>query len=146
VEAVFEAARAASERARRGEGPTLIEAHTMRMHGHGAHDDMSYVPDELLQEWRGRDPIERYVERLTTDHRFPEQEIDEVRREVDDQVEEGARKALDSPMPDPELGTAGVYADAWEPLGDGQAPWSYWRHGGAGADGSGNGSVRKVAA
>src|ERR671937_3075180 len=63
VEAVFEAARLAVERARAGNGPTLIECHTMRMHGHGAHDDMSYVEDELLEEWRGRDPIDRYVER-----------------------------------------------------------------------------------
>ena len=38
-------ARVAAERARAGEGPTLIECQTMRMHGHGAHDDMSYVPD-----------------------------------------------------------------------------------------------------
>ena len=44
VEAVFEVARVAADRAREGEGPTLIECHTMRMHGHGAHDDMSYVP------------------------------------------------------------------------------------------------------
>ena len=42
-----------------GDGPTLIECHTMRMHGHGAHDDMSYVPKELLEEWEARDPIER---------------------------------------------------------------------------------------
>ena len=58
VEAVFAAAATAVDRARAGEGPTLIEARTMRMHGHGAHDDMSYVPDELLAEWRERDPID----------------------------------------------------------------------------------------
>ena len=64
VEAVFEAARVAADRARAGEGPTLIECHTMRMHGHGAHDDMSYVPKELLEEWARRDPIDRYAQRL----------------------------------------------------------------------------------
>ena len=46
VEAVFEATRAARERALAGDGPTLIEAVTMRMHGHAAHDDMRYVPKE----------------------------------------------------------------------------------------------------
>src|SRR5438105_7615456 len=51
VEAVFYAAAEACERARSGEGPTLIEAVTMRMHGHGAHDNQSYVPNELLEEW-----------------------------------------------------------------------------------------------
>src|SRR5919205_4331332 len=55
VEAVFEAAVEACERARHGDGPTLIEAVTMRMHGHGAHDDHKYVPRELLEEWAARD-------------------------------------------------------------------------------------------
>ena len=53
VEAVFAAAAEACDRARAGGGPTLIEAETMRMHGHGAHDDMSYVPPELLEHWAG---------------------------------------------------------------------------------------------
>src|ERR1044072_5574163 len=64
VEAVFEVAHAAAERARGGAGPTLIECQTMRMHGHGAHDDMSYVPEGMLEEWEKRDPIERYAGRL----------------------------------------------------------------------------------
>jgi len=145
VEAVFEASRVAADRARDGEGPTLIECHTMRMHGHGAHDDMSYVPEELFEEWRARDPIDRYVARLTDDCGFSESEIEEVRRGVDQEVEESARRALESPMPEPELATRGVYAEAWEALGDGRAPWSHWQREGH-ADGSGNGSVREVAA
>src|ERR687885_10008 len=67
VEAVFEAAAEACERARRGGGPTLIECETMRMHGHGAHDDMRYVPKEMLEHWSRRDPIERYERRLASD-------------------------------------------------------------------------------
>jgi TPP-dependent pyruvate/acetoin dehydrogenase alpha subunit len=126
VEAVFEAARVAVERAREGAGPTLIECHTMRMHGHGAHDDMSYVPPELLREWAARDPIERYEQRLAAEHGFTEDELDEIRESVRRQVEECARKALDSPMPEPESALEGVFADAFEPLGDGHAPWSFW--------------------
>jgi pyruvate dehydrogenase E1 component alpha subunit len=61
VEAVFDASRAAADRARRGDGPTLIECRTMRMHGHGAHDDMSYVPAAMLAEWSERDPVARYA-------------------------------------------------------------------------------------
>src|SRR3954449_9780264 len=64
VEATFEATRVARERALRGEGPTLIEAVTMRMHGHAAHDDMRYVPKELVEEWARKDPIERQERRL----------------------------------------------------------------------------------
>jgi TPP-dependent pyruvate/acetoin dehydrogenase alpha subunit len=126
VEAVFEAARQAMERARQGEGPTLIECATMRMHGHGAHDDMRYVPKEMLEEWARRDPIERYAARLVSDHGFSSDEVKDIRDEVKAHVEECAAKALDSPMPDPGQATEGVFADEWEPLGDGQAPWSYW--------------------
>src|ERR1700728_1408305 len=66
AEAMFEATRAARERALAGEGPTLIEAVTMRMHGHAAHDDMKYVPREQVEEWRARDPIDRQVARLVS--------------------------------------------------------------------------------
>jgi pyruvate dehydrogenase E1 component alpha subunit len=124
VEAVFEAAREAVERARRGDGPTLIEARTMRMHGHGAHDDMSYVPPEMFEEWRERDPIDRYRDRLGADHGFSEDELDSLRDEVKAYVDECAKKALDSPMPDPEIASQGVFAETWEPLGNGAAPWS----------------------
>jgi pyruvate dehydrogenase E1 component alpha subunit len=127
VEAVFEASRAAVERARSGNGPTLIECHTMRMHGHGAHDDMSYVPKEMFEEWARRDPIDRYARRLVDDFGFSEDEVEAIRGEVGDYVAECAKQALDSPMPDAELGFEGVYAESFEPLGDAQAPWSYWR-------------------
>ena len=126
VEAVFEAARVAAERARSGEGPTLIECHTMRMHGHGAHDDMRYVPAEVHEEWLRRDPIEAYERRLEAEHGFSRDELDALRAEVKAYVDECAAKALDSPMPDPEVATEGVFAESWEPLGDGEAPWSAW--------------------
>src|SRR6202023_125408 len=64
VEAVFDVTRRARERALAGAGPTLIEAVTMRMHGHAAHDDMRYVPADLIEQWRGRDPIERQEKRV----------------------------------------------------------------------------------
>jgi TPP-dependent pyruvate/acetoin dehydrogenase alpha subunit len=139
VEAVFDAARIAADRAREGGGPTLIECQTMRMHGHGAHDDMRYVPKEMFEEWGRRDPIERYTKRLRAEHRFSSEELDEIRRSVEAEVEESTRKALESPMPDPELGTRGVFAEAWEPLGDGQAPWSRWAEA---TDGSRSGNGR----
>lgn len=126
VEAVFEASRAAAERARAGEGPTLIECRTMRMHGHGAHDDMRYVPKEMFEKWSQRDPIERYGEKLVAEHGFSADEIEEIRSEVKAYVDECAKQALDSPMPDAATATDGVFADELTPLGDGEAPWSYW--------------------
>jgi TPP-dependent pyruvate/acetoin dehydrogenase alpha subunit len=126
VEAVFEAARAAADRAREGGGPTLIECRTMRMHGHGAHDDMSYVPPALREEWAERDPIERYGERLVAEHEFTTEEVESIRAEIKAYVDECAQTALASPMPDSDGAAAGVFADQLTPLGDGQAPWSYW--------------------
>jgi pyruvate dehydrogenase E1 component alpha subunit len=126
VEAVFAAARAAVERAREGGGPTLIECQTMRMHGHGAHDDMSYVPAEMLAEWEARDPIESYAARLLEEFGFTAEEVERIDAEVRAYVGECAERALASPMPDPALAREGVFADRWEPLGDGAAPWSGW--------------------
>jgi TPP-dependent pyruvate/acetoin dehydrogenase alpha subunit len=141
VEGVFAAAHVAVERARRGDGPTLIECHTMRMHGHGAHDDMRYVPRELLEEWEARDPIDRYAEQLVTVHEFSARDVESIRDEVVEYVERCASKALESPVPDRDLARGGVFAERWEPLGDGQAPWSYW----AGLHASGNGAARSIA-
>ena len=136
VEEVFEAALGAAERARAGEGPTLIECQTMRMHGHGAHDDMSYVPDELREEWARRDPIDRYRERLTSEHGFSESEIESILADAAAEVADCAERALASPMPEPGAAREGVFAAGWEPLGDGKAPWSGW----APASGNGNGN------
>ncbi len=124
VEAVFEASSAAVDRARAGDGPTLIECRTMRMHGHGAHDDMSYVPPELFEEWGGRDPIELYCAALVERHGLDPGEVERVRAEVAALVAAATEVALASPMPDPGGATDGVFAEEWRPLGDGEAQWS----------------------
>jgi TPP-dependent pyruvate/acetoin dehydrogenase alpha subunit len=132
VEAVFDAARQAVDLARDGGGPTLIECQTMRMHGHGAHDDMSYVPPQMLEEWRRRDPIDLYTERLVDEHGFTRDEVDGIRDEVRRYVDECAEQALASPMPEPGIALEGVFAESFEELGDGQAPWSRWAASGNG--------------
>src|SRR5215467_33759 len=60
VVAVYRSAARAVERARKGGGPTFIEAKTFRLKGHAAHDNQSYVPKELLNQWRKRDPIDLF--------------------------------------------------------------------------------------
>ena len=120
VEAVFETTRQARERALAGEGPTLIEALTMRMHGHAAHDDMRYVPKELVEEWKQRDPIDlqtRRLEELDVD-------VEALRSEVTAEIEVAAEEALTMPMPDPEQATTNLFADEPALLEDGAAPWS----------------------
>src|SRR3954462_14939546 len=87
VEAGFGAAAEATERARRGGGPTLIEAETMRMHGHGAHDDMRYVPKEMFERWSKRDPIENYEQALKRDGVDVEAIHASVREELERETE-----------------------------------------------------------
>jgi TPP-dependent pyruvate/acetoin dehydrogenase alpha subunit len=124
-EAMFEATRIARERAIAGEGPTLIEAVTMRMHGHAAHDDMKYVPTEKVEEWRAKDPIDRQVKRLEA----LGVDTQAIRESVKAEIEEAVERALQSPMPDPETVTDGVFADEPALLEDGNAPWSGFQKG-----------------
>jgi TPP-dependent pyruvate/acetoin dehydrogenase alpha subunit len=126
VEAMFEAARAARQRALEGQGPTLIEAVTMRMHGHAAHDDMKYVPKEQVEEWRQRDPIDRQSGRLTE----LGVDVEAVRDEVQAEIDRATERALAAPMPDPATAMDGVFCQGEpEALGDGQAPWSGFSEG-----------------
>jgi pyruvate dehydrogenase E1 component alpha subunit len=97
-EAMFEATRKARERALAGEGPTLIEAVTMRMHGHAAHDDMKYVPKEQVEEWRAKDPIDRQVRRVEALGVDVQALRDEVKAEIDAAVEEAPNTPMSSPI------------------------------------------------
>jgi TPP-dependent pyruvate/acetoin dehydrogenase alpha subunit len=121
VEAMFAATCEARERAIGGGGFTLIEAETMRMHGHAAHDDMKYVPVEQVELWRRRDPIDRQEARLS------ELGVDvaALRDAVVAEIDAAAQEALAGPMPDPADVLEGVFCTG-EPelLGDGRAPWS----------------------
>ncbi len=121
AEAMFEATREARERAVNGGGPTLIEAVTMRMHGHAAHDDMKYVPRAQVEEWRAKDPIDRQAARLQ------ELGVDvaEVRASVAAEIDAATEEALASPMPDGADAAVGVFCTGEaEVLGDGAARWS----------------------
>ena len=122
-EAMFEATRKARERALAGEGPTLIEAVTMRMHGHAAHDDMKYVPTEKVEEWRRKDPIDRQERRLTA----LGVDIAALREEVTQTIDAAVEEALAMPMPDPESATDRIFADEPALLEDGNGPWSGFR-------------------
>jgi len=117
VLAVYEAAKAAVERARRGEGPTLIECKTMRMRGHAAHDSAEYVPPELLEEWEQKDPIHRYEQALQERGILTPATQKEIDERITADVEEAQSFAEHSPLPDPADLQKGVYHEAvcyWE--------------------------------
>jgi TPP-dependent pyruvate/acetoin dehydrogenase alpha subunit len=131
AEAMFAATLEARERALEGGGPTLIEAETMRMHGHAAHDDMRYVPTELVEKWAGRDPIE-LQERRVRELGF---DTEALRAEVVAEVDEATQAALALPMPEPGQALEGVFAERELHLADGQAPWSGYSAPSAAANG-----------
>src|SRR5579871_4428563 len=108
---VYDAAYEAVERAHRGEGPTMIEAKMMRMKGHAIHDAAAYVPKEMHEYWRRRDPIDR-MEKFLLEKKWltPEKNqalIDEVEKEL----EADREFAVNSPMPEPHIAGEGVYCD-----------------------------------
>src|SRR6185295_3681644 len=114
VEAVHAAAIAAVQRARTGDGPSLIEAQTLRMLGHAVHDGAEYVPRELLAEWEARDPVVGYRRKLAAGAATT-QPLDEIDRRCRDAVEDAVAFAEASPWPDPSTVTRGVYAVSQEP-------------------------------
>src|SRR3954468_3410230 len=110
VLAVYEVTKKAVERARAGGGPTLIEAKTFRMKGHAEHDDAGYVPKEQFEEWKQKDPIERFERHLLTTGLATEEDLKAIVAKIDAQLNQEVDSALASPMPPPERAFAGVYA------------------------------------
>jgi pyruvate dehydrogenase E1 component alpha subunit len=109
VLAVYEAAREAVERARRGEGPTLIECKTMRMRGHAAHDNAEYVPPELLEEWEQKDPIRRYEQALQELGILTPEAQQEIDERVATDLQDAQSFAEQSPLPEPADLERGLY-------------------------------------
>ena len=107
--AVYDAVKAAVERARTGNGPQAVEALTLRMHGHAAHDDASYVSAALRAEFAERfDPVARLETRLRMDDL--ETEMERVREETARQIAEELAAAEASPAPNPGELEDGVWA------------------------------------
>lgn len=127
--AVYARVREAVERARRGDGPSMIGVDTMRMSGHAQHDDMRYVPKELLEAWKKKDPIVRHRELLVESGVADAAALDAIDRELKAYAAAEADLADQMPMPDPSEVRAGVYhGDHFEPkveiIRRGRAPFS----------------------
>jgi TPP-dependent pyruvate/acetoin dehydrogenase alpha subunit len=111
VLAVYEVTRKAIARARAGEGPTLIEADTMRMRGHAEHDDMKYVPAEQLEAWAGKDPIARFERQLLAIAAATPEELRGIVSALEASLDADVDFALASPFPAPETALGNVYGD-----------------------------------
>ena len=108
---VWRTAREAIERARDGGGPVLIEAKTMRMTGHAQHDATEYVPREMFEYWKARDPLDRYEKYLTENRLWDEKTKADIDARVERDLAEDLAFAESSPFPPPELAEQGVYCD-----------------------------------
>jgi TPP-dependent pyruvate/acetoin dehydrogenase alpha subunit len=109
---VYDACHEACERARRGEGPTLIEAKMMRMKGHAIHDAAEYVPKPLFEYWTKRDPIARLEDYLVNKEKWLTTDANQALiQDVERQLEADRDIAVNSPMPTPESAAGGVYCE-----------------------------------
>lgn len=111
VLAVFEAARVAIERARRKEGPTLLECKTYRLKGHSRFDPAAYRPKDEVNEWLKRDAITRFQAKLLETGIITESEIQRAVERARNDVEEATKFALESPSPDSVEALDDVYAE-----------------------------------
>ncbi|MGM0239977.1 thiamine pyrophosphate-dependent dehydrogenase E1 component subunit alpha [Enterococcus sp. AZ103] len=103
---------AAVEKARRGEGPTLIEAMTYRWKGHSKSDAKKYRTKEEEEDWRkNRDPIRLAKEQMIGAGIFTEEEAEEIRLQAKQRIEDAVTFAEESPMPALETLYENVYAD-----------------------------------
>lgn len=111
VVAVYQTAKEAVERCRAGEGPVIIEAKTMRMKGHAQHDPAEYVPKQMFEYWKARDPIARYEKYLTENKLWDSKAKAAVDARIDRELKEDLEYAENSPFPPPELSEQGVYCE-----------------------------------
>ncbi|MEI7646546.1 MAG: thiamine pyrophosphate-dependent dehydrogenase E1 component subunit alpha [Chloroflexales bacterium] len=108
--AVYRAAHEAVKDARAGGGPTLIECKTMRMRGHAIHDNMAYVPHELLAEWEHRDPISLLEEHMRGIGLLDDAGLSVLLAHIEAELDDAQTFAEESPFPDPASLRDGVYA------------------------------------
>jgi len=110
VMAVYEVAGEAVARAKRGEGPTLVEAKTYRYRGHFEGDSGLYRSKEEIEEWQKRDPINSFKEKLIKMKILTEKKVSETDHEMMEEIDKAVQFAKESPYPRPEETLDNVYA------------------------------------
>jgi pyruvate dehydrogenase E1 component alpha subunit len=111
VEEVHAAVSTALERARAGEGPSLLEMKTYRYRGHSRADPAKYRPEGELDAWKARDPITILGDRLAAEGILSSERQAEVRAEIQNEIDAAADRAAQAPMPTLEETRSYVYAD-----------------------------------
>lgn len=107
---VYDAVYTAAERARAGDGPTLIEALTYRYKGHSRSDKQVYRTRDEVKEWRQRDPIPRFGDRLKHFGIISDEEYKQLGKQAIEEIEQSVEFAINSPEPELSTIMEGVYA------------------------------------
>lgn len=110
-EAVHEAIEEAADRARKGDGPTLLDIRTYRYKGHSMSDPQKYRTKEEVSEWMEQDPIEHCLNVIKQNKWLSEKEIKEINDWVKKEVEESVEFAENSPYPEGKELYEDVYMD-----------------------------------
>jgi len=111
VLAVHDAVAEGVARAREGNGPSIVEGVTMRMHGHAEHDPADYVPHAMYEEWSKKDPVDLFEKVLLEAGAIDADTAAQVRKDARQFAIDARKRALADPMPDPSTVEEGVYAD-----------------------------------
>jgi TPP-dependent pyruvate/acetoin dehydrogenase alpha subunit len=112
--AVHEAADEAISRARRGEGPTLIECKAFRYYGHFEGDNLSYYTEEEQAEQKARDPIDKFIKRVVDRKLISTEKLEEIDARVTAVIDEAVQLAEDSPYPEVDQVMTDVYVSYQE--------------------------------
>ena len=108
---VYEKAADAVQRARSGEGPSLVECKTYRYYGHTVFDNpRTYRTEEEEQYWRGRDPIISFRTRVLEEAIFSQEELDDIDQKIEQLIRDAIKFAEESPLPPLEEIYTDVYA------------------------------------
>jgi pyruvate dehydrogenase E1 component alpha subunit len=110
VEAVYYAMTEAADRARSGAGPTFLELTTYRFCGHSRSDPGHYRPKEEVEHWKARDPLVRYETHCISSGVLTAGQVDEMKRSVEEELDDAVAFAENSPIPEPEECLEDVYA------------------------------------
>jgi len=110
VLAVHEVVGEAVARARKGEGPTLVECKTWRWHGHFEGDMQTYKSQEEIEEWKKKDPIPRFRKKLIEMGVLTQKDADKIEQEILKEIDKAVKFAEESPLPKPEETLEDVYA------------------------------------
>jgi TPP-dependent pyruvate/acetoin dehydrogenase alpha subunit len=111
VLAVYGETKNAVERARRGEGVTLLEVKTFRMKGHAEHDNQAYVHPDLIEAWKAKDPLMRYERVLRELGVATDEDFANIQQRVKQEIDAATDEAERSPMPDPADAGKGLYIE-----------------------------------